>query len=63
MNKQYSNCFSQRHLVVNVTIHVELNGFAPPCVYVLLPNKTEKFLAEYLVALTELGKGFENAEV
>ena len=26
------------------TIHVELNGFAPPCVYVLLPNKTEKNL-------------------
>ena len=23
-------------------IHVELNGFAPSCVYVLLPNKTEK---------------------
>ena len=24
------------------TIHVELNGFAPPCVYVLLLNKLEK---------------------
>ena len=24
------------------TIHLELHGFAPPCVYVLLPNKTEK---------------------
>ena len=26
----------------NYTIHVELQGFTPPCVYVLLPNKTEK---------------------
>ena len=24
------------------TIHIELKGFAPPCVYLLLPNKTEK---------------------
>ena len=23
------------------TIHVELNGFVPPCAYVLLPNETE----------------------
>ena len=26
------------------TIQVELLGFAPPCVYVLLPNKMEKNL-------------------
>ena len=26
------------------TIHVELNGFAPPCFYVLLPNKTKKWM-------------------
>ena len=28
------------------TINVELHGFAPPCAYVVLPNKTEKPIIE-----------------
>ena len=35
------------------TIHVELNGFAPPCVYVLLPNKTEKTYNRKIQLLSE----------
>ena len=35
------------------TIHVEVNGFAPPCVYVLLPNKTEKTYNRMIKLLTE----------
>ena len=35
------------------TIHVELNGFAPPCVYVLLPNKTEKTYNRMIEMLSE----------
>ena len=35
------------------TIHVELNGFAPPCVYVLLPNKTEKTYNRMIELLSE----------
>ena len=35
------------------TIHVELNGFAPPCVYVLLPNKTEKTYIRMIELLSE----------
>ena len=35
------------------TIHVELNGFAPPCVYVLLPNKTEKTYNRTIEMLSE----------
>ena len=31
------------------TIHVQLNGFAPPCAYVLLPNKTEKAIIEIVM--------------
>ena len=34
-------------------IHVELNGFAPPCVYVLLPNKTEKTYNRMIELLSE----------
>ena len=26
----------------NYTIHEDLHGFTPPCVYVMLPNKTEE---------------------
>ena len=37
----------------NYTIHVELNGFAPPCVYVLLPNKTEKTYNRMIEMLSE----------
>ena len=35
------------------TIHVELNGFDPPCVYVLLPNKTEKTYNRMIEMLSE----------
>ena len=35
------------------TIHVELNGFAPPCVYVLLANKTEKTYIRMIELLSE----------
>ena len=35
------------------TIHVELNGFAPPSVYVLLPNKTEKTYIRMIELLSE----------
>ena len=35
------------------TIHVELNGFSPPCVYVLLPNKTEKTYNRMIEMLSE----------
>ena len=35
------------------TIHIELKGFAPPCVYLLLPNKTEKTYSRMLELLCE----------
>ena len=35
------------------TIHIELNGFAPPCVFVLLPNKTEKTYIRMIALLSE----------
>ena len=35
------------------TIHAELNGFAPPGVYVLLPNKTEKTYIRMIELLSE----------
>ena len=35
------------------TIHVELNCFAPSCVYVLLPNKTEKTYNRKIEMLSE----------
>ena len=35
------------------TIHIELKGFAPPCVYLRLPNKTEKTCSRMLELLCE----------
>ena len=35
------------------TIHVQLNGFAPSCVYVLLPNKTEKTFNRMIALLSK----------
>ena len=35
------------------TIHVELNGFTPPCIDVLLPNKPEKTYNRMVELLSE----------
>ena len=35
------------------TIHVELNGFAPPCVHVLQANKTERTYNRMIEMLSE----------
>ena len=37
----------------NFTMHVELHGFASPCVYVLLPNKTVKTYDRMIELLSE----------
>ena len=46
-------------------MHVELHGLAPPCVYVLLPKKTEKNynrMIELLIEETEPNHGKKLAD-
>ena len=37
----------------NYTIHEDLHGFTPPCVYVMLPNKTEETYRRMIELLSE----------
>ena len=36
------------------TIHVTIGGYNPPCIYALLPNKTEKTYHDFTQALLQL---------
>ena len=42
------------------TIHVTIGGYNPPCIYALLPNKTEKTYHDFTQALLQLIPNKEN---
>ena len=47
--KRYPDMFYQLY-----TIHVTIGGYNPPCIYALLPNKTEKTYHDFTQALLQL---------
>ena len=44
----------QMQLYQLYTIHIQIDGFYPPCLYALLPNKTEQTYSKFLKAIASV---------
>ena len=45
------------------TIHIQIGGFYPPCLYALLPNKTEQTYSKFLKAITSVSDNAQPSRI
>ena len=45
------------------TIHIQIGGFYPPCLYDLLPNKTEQLYSKFLNAITSVSDNAQPSRI
>ena len=45
------------------TIHIPIGGFYPPCLYVLLPNKTEQTYSKFLKAIASVSDNAQPSKI